>query len=248
MFRVKTSRTMDYIVTLPQFDGPLDLLLHLIKEQDIDICDLNIEVVTKQYLDYIHKMEQLNLDIASSYLVMAAELIEIKSRILLPNINDNDEILEDPKEELINRLLEYKKYKELTKDFKQLEEQRNEVFTKLPSYSIIDDVNISKIDENLSINDLLEAFQKFLDRREMEKPLVTKITNKEYSVAKRSLEIKNILKNKENAKFEDLFEIVTKEYVVVTFLAILDLVKKQDIYINQDKNFGDIILRLKEVK
>ncbi len=239
---------MDYIVTLPQFDGPLDLLLHLIKEQDIDICDLNIEVVTKQYLDYIHKMEQLNLDIASSYLVMAAELIEIKSRILLPNINDNDEILEDPKEELINRLLEYKKYKELTKDFKQLEEQRNEVFTKLPSYSIIDDVNISKIDENLSINDLLEAFQKFLDRREMEKPLVTKITNKEYSVAKRSLEIKNILKNKENAKFEDLFEIVTKEYVVVTFLAILDLVKKQDIYINQDKNFGDIILRLKEVK
>ena len=82
----------------------------------------------------------------------------------------------------------------------------------------------------------------------MEKPLVTKITNKEYSVAKRSLEIKNILKNKENAKFEDLFEIVTKEYVVVTFLAILDLVKKQDIYINQDKNFGDIILRLKEVK
>ena len=238
---------MDYIVTLPQFDGPLDLLLHLIKEQDIDICDLNIEVVTKQYLDYIHKMEQLNLDIASSYLVMAAELIEIKSRILLPNINDNDEILEDPKEELINRLLEYKKYKELTKDFKQLEEQRNEVFTKLPSYSIIDDVNISKIDENLSINDLLEAFQ-FLDRREMEKPLVTKITNKEYSVAKRSLEIKNILKNKENAKFEDLFEIVTKEYVVVTFLAILDLVKKQDIYINQDKNFGDIILRLKEVK
>lgn len=239
---------MDYVVTLPQFDGPLDLLLHLIKEQDIDICDLNIEVVTKQYLDYIHKMEQLNLDIASSYLVMAAELIEIKSRILLPNINDNDEILEDPKEELINRLLEYKKYKELTKDFKQLEEQRNEVFTKLPSYSIIDDVNISKIDENLSINDLLEAFQKFLDRREMEKPLVTKITNKEYSVAKRSLEIKNILKNKEKAKFEDLFEIMTKEYVVVTFLAILDLVKKQDIYINQDKNFGDIILRLKEVK
>ena len=239
---------MDYVVTLPQFDGPLDLLLHLIKEQDIDICDLNIEVVTKQYLDYIHKMEQLNLDIASSYLVMAAELIEIKSRILLPNINDNDEILEDPKEELINRLLEYKKYKELTKDFKQLEEQRNEVFTKLPSYSIIDDVNISKIDENLSINDLLEAFQKFLDRREMEKPLVTKITNKEYSVAKRSLEIKNILKNKEKAKFEELFEIVTKEYVVVTFLAILDLVKKQDIYINQDKNFGDIILRLKEVR
>lgn len=239
---------MDYVVTLPQFDGPLDLLLHLIKEQDIDICDLNIEVVTKQYLDYIHKMEQLNLDIASSYLVMAAELIEIKSRILLPNTNDSDEDLEDPKEELINRLLEYKQYKELTKDFKQLEEQRNAIFTKLPSYSIIADTNFSKIDENLSINDLLEAFKKFLDRREMEKPLVTKITNKEYSVAKRSLEIKNFLKGKQKVKFDDLFEVMTKEYVVVTFLSILDLVKKQDIYINQDKNFGDIILQLKEVK
>ena len=239
---------MDYVVNLPQFDGPLDLLLHLIKEQNIDICDLNIEVITKQYLDYIHKMEELNLDIASSYLVMAAELIEIKSRILLPNNKDNEEDVEDPKEELINRLIEYKRYKELTEYFRQLEEKRNEVFTKLPSYSDIEDENITKFDESLTINDLLEAFKKFLDRREMEKPLSTKITNKEYSVSVRSREIKTILKDKKKARFEDLFEIVTKEYVVVTFLAILDLVKKQEIEINQDKNFDDIILQLKEVK
>ena len=239
---------MDYVVNLPQFDGPLDLLLHLIKAQNIDICDLNIEVITKQYLDYIHKMEELNLDIASSYLVMAAELIEIKSRILLPSNKDAEEEIEDPKEELINRLIEYKRYKELTEDFKQLEEQRNEFFTKLPSYSDIEDENLTKIDESLTINDLLEAFKKFLDRREMEKPLSTKITNKEYSVSVRSREIKTILKDKKKARFEDLFEIVTKEYVVVTFLAILDLVKKQEIEINQDKNFDDIILQLKEVK
>lgn len=239
---------MDYVVALPQFDGPLDLLLHLIKEQDIDICDLNIETITKQYLDYIHKMEELNLDIASSYLVMAAELIEMKSRILLPSINDEEDTVDNPKEELINRLIEYKRYKELTGEFKQLEEQRSEVFTKLPSYSLIEDENISKIDENLTINDLLEAFKKFLDRREMEKPLATKITSKEYSVTRRSQEIKDILKTKQKANFEDLFEIVTKEYVVVTFLAILNLVKKQEIHISQDKNFGDIILQLKEVK
>ncbi len=239
---------MDYVVSLPQFDGPLDLLLHLIKEQNIDICDLNIEVITKQYLDYIHKMEELNLDIASSYLVMAAELIEIKSRILLPSNKENEEEIEDPKEELINRLIEYKRYKELTEDFKQLEEQRNEFFTKLPSYADIEDDTISKFDESLTINDLLEAFKKFLDRREMEKPLSTKITNKEYSVSVRSREIKTILKDKKKARFEDLFEIVTKEYVVVTFLAVLDLVKKQEIEINQDKNFDDIILQLKEVK
>lgn len=239
---------MDYIITIPQFDGPLDLLLHLIKEQNIDICDLNIELITKQYLDYIHKMEELNLDIASSYLVMAAELIEIKSKILLPSNNENEEELDDPKEELINRLIEYKRYKELTEEFKQLEEQRNEIFTKLPSYSDIDGDNLKKFDESLTINDLLEAFKKFLDRREMEKPLSTKITNKEYSVSTRSREIKTILKDKKKARFEDLFEIVTKEYVVVTFLAILDLVKKQEIEINQDKNFDDIILQLKEVK
>lgn len=239
---------MDYVVSLPQFDGPLDLLLHLIKEQNIDICDLNIEVITKQYLDYIHKMEELNLDIASSYLVMAAELIEIKSRILLPSNKENEEEIEDPKEELINRLIEYKRYKELTEDFKQLEEQRNEFFTKLPSYADIEDDNLTKFDESLTINDLLEAFKKFLDRREMEKPLSTKITNKEYSVSVRSREIKTLLKDKKKARFEDLFEIVTKEYVVVTFLAILDLVKKQEIEINQDKNFDDIILQLKEVK
>lgn len=239
---------MDYIITIPQFDGPLDLLLHLIKEQNIDICDLNIELITKQYLDYIHKMEELNLDIASSYLVMAAELIEIKSRILLPSNNENEEELDDPKEELINRLIEYKRYKELTEEFKQLEEQRNEIFTKLPSYSDIDDDNVTKFDESLTINDLLEAFKKFLDRREMEKPLSTKITNKEYSVAVRSKEIKTILKERVTASFEDLFEIITKEYVVVTFLAILDLVKKQEIEINQDKNFDSIILQLKEVK
>lgn len=239
---------MDYVITIPQFDGPLDLLLHLIKEQNIDICDLNVELITKQYLDYIHKMEELNLDIASSYLVMAAELIEIKSKILLPSNNENEEKLDDPKEELINRLIEYKRYKELTEEFKQLEEQRNEIFTKLPSYSDIDGDNLKKFDESLTINDLLEAFKKFLDRREMEKPLSTKITNKEYSVSARSREIKTILKDKKKARFEDLFEIVTKEYVVVTFLAILDLVKKQEIEINQDKNFDDIILQLKEVK
>lgn len=239
---------MDYVITIPQFDGPLDLLLHLIKEQNIDICDLNVELITKQYLDYIHKMEELNLDIASSYLVMAAELIEIKSKILLPSNNENEEELDDPKEELINRLIEYKRYKELTEEFKQLEEQRNEIFTKLPSYSDIDGDNLKKFDESLTINDLLEAFKKFLDRREMEKPLSTKITNKEYSVSTRSREIKTILKDMKKARFEDLFEIVTKEYVVVTFLAILDLVKKQEIEINQDKNFDDIILQLKEVK
>src|SRR5574344_783394 len=100
---------MDYKVELDQFEGPLDLLLHLIKESNIDILDINIEEITKQYLDYINKAEQMNLDIASEYLVMAAELIEMKSRTLLPKREvDDDEFEEDPREELIRKLIEYK--------------------------------------------------------------------------------------------------------------------------------------------
>ena len=111
-----------YIVTIDNFDGPLDLLLHLIKEEDIDIYDIKIEDITKQYLNYIKRMKELNLEIASEYLVMASELIEMKSKMLLPKKKEQDEdnYEEDPREILIERLLAYKKYKEVTNNFKDL--------------------------------------------------------------------------------------------------------------------------------
>ena len=105
---------MDYSIKIDAFEGPLDLLLHLIKKTNIDIYDINIEEITKQYLDYINKMEELNIDIASSYLVMAAELIELKSKLLLPNQNNEEnEEEENTKENLIQRLLIYEKYKDI---------------------------------------------------------------------------------------------------------------------------------------
>ena len=112
---------MEYKVMCNQFEGPMDLLLHLIKESNIDICDISIEEITKQYLDYINMMEELNLDIASEYLVMAAELLEIKSSYLLPKkeLETSDEYEEDPKEELIRRLLEYERYKNVTQALKE---------------------------------------------------------------------------------------------------------------------------------
>ena len=111
-----------YEIKLPEFAGPLDLLLHLIKKDDVDIFNIDIDKITKQYLDYIQILENLNLDIASEYLVLAAELMEIKASSLLPKKEETkDEYEEDPKERLINRLIEYEQYKEVTNTFKELE-------------------------------------------------------------------------------------------------------------------------------
>ena len=125
---------MEYKFIINDFEGPLDLLLHLIKTSEVDIYDIEIEKITKQYLDFIRSMEEMNLTIASEYLVMASELIELKSRLLLPSNKDlgEDEYEEDPRENLINRLLEYKKYKDMVDTFKELEEERKDIFTKDP--------------------------------------------------------------------------------------------------------------------
>lgn len=238
---------MKYKVLIDSFEGPLDLLLHLIKQSDISIFDINIEDVTKQYLDYIKQMEKMNLDIASEYLVMAAELIEMKSRILLPNNkNDNDdEYEEDPRTELINRLLEYEKYKNKTNEFKKLEENRHNIYTRIP-YDITNYVDEDINFENATVNDLMEAFSKFLERKQLERPLNTKITTKEYSVHERSEQIRTLLKQKKKVSFKELFQTLKKDYVIVTFLSILDLAKKQELHIEQENNFQEIYLLAKE--
>lgn len=239
---------MSYSVILPSFDGPLDLLLHLIKQANINICDIEIEEITKQYLNYIHKMEEMNLDIASEYLVMAAELIEMKSKVLLPIEEENEAEEEDPREQLIQRLLEYEQYKESTETFKKLEEMRKEVLTKEPSDLLEYKDENTVVDYGITLDNLLEAFSKFLENKENTKPLNTKITNKEYSVGKRCVEIRDIVRIKKEVQFQDLFEVITKEYIVVTFLAILSLSKKQEIEIAQSKNFDNIVIKAKEVQ
>ena len=239
---------MKYEITINEFQGPLDLLLHLIKQSNISINEISIDEITKQYLDYIKKMEELNLDIASEYLVMAAELIEIKSSSLLPKIEtDEDEFEEDPKEKLINRLLEYEQYKKMTDTFKELEEYRQEIYTREPD-NLLDYKENKDVDYGIDLSDLLSALSKFLEQKELDKPLNTKITNKEYSVSIRSHEIRSILKKKKKVNFTDLFEIFTKEYVVITFLSILAMSRKQEIEIEQENNFKNIIIKEKGVE
>lgn len=231
---------MEYTVKIDAFDGPLDLLLHLIKKSNIEIFDIKIDEITKQYLHYIHTMENLNLTVASEYLVMASELIEIKSRSLLP-MKQEEEEEEDPREALIERLVNYSRYKEVTSAFKELEVERKCVYTKEPSL-LEEYIETDTIEEGITLDDLLTAFQKFLEKKELEKPLQTKITKKEYSVEERNIEIRNLLHSKKTITFSDLFTFYTKEYVVVTFLSVLDLTKKGYIDIEQTDNFDAIHL------
>lgn len=237
---------MDYKVILDDFEGPLDLLLHLIKQSNISIYDISIELITKQYMDYIKTMEQLNLNVASEYLIMAAELIEIKSSSLLPKREIvDDDYEEDKRQKLISRLIEYEQYKKITETFKELEKSRKEIYTKIPS-SLEPFKNNNKIIESVDLDVLIEAFNEFLKRKEEERPLNTKITTKEYSVEKRNQEIKKLLKIRKKIDFFELFDINSKDYIVVTFLSILDLAKKQEIEITQEKNFNNIVLTIKE--
>ena len=239
---------MDYSIKINEFEGPLDLLLHLIKQSNIDIYDIEISEITKQYLDYINKMEQLNINIASSYIVLAAELMEIKSKSLLPKkeedeVNEEEEVIS--KENLINKLIEYQKYKEMTTSFKTLEENRQNIYIKSPEKlnNYLDEIIVKN--EDTTIDDLVDAFKKFLDRKNLEKPITTKITNKEYSVKERKHNIKNILKEKKKVLFTELFEENNTSFIIVTFLSILEMTKEKEIIIKQDTNFSNITIELK---
>ena len=234
---------MDYSIKIDAFEGPLDLLLHLIKEKNVDIYDISIEEITKSYLDYINKMEELNINIASSYLVMAAELMEIKSKSLLPKVENEEDNEEEEvsRENLINKLVEYKKYKEMTEVFKELEINRNNIYIKPPE-NINNYVNNEIYNEEIEIDKLVDAMKNFLNRKELEKPLKTKITNKEYSVKERKNSIRNIIRNKKRVEFTELFEEYNKSYIAVTFLSVLELAKEHELKISQDKNFDNIFI------
>lgn len=234
---------MEITLRIDDFEGPMDLLLHLIKEKKMDLLNLKIEVIIDEYLKFIDEMEKLNLDIASSYLVMASELIEMKSKLLLPRQEeDNEEEEIDPQQELVNRLIEYQKYKDLTEDFKELETERKQIYTRLPeNLKEYSDTNTMINNSDVTLDDLLLAFQKFLERKKLEQPLHTKVTKKEMSVEERTISIRNILKTKKKVNFLELFDILNKEYVVVTFLAILEMAKQNELRISQEEEYGNIV-------
>lgn len=243
---------MTYNFCINDFEGPLDLLLHLIRSSKMDIYDINIESITKQYLSFIEDAKDLSVDDASEYLVMAAELIHLKSKILLnkkSDVEEDDEGYElNSEEDLRNKLLEYEKVKELTSTFHELEDKRSNFFTKLPSDLKEYKTEDTSLDPEIDLDDLINAFELFLERQKLNKPLNTKITKKELSVTDRTRQIRHILKEKCRVEFTSLFEELTKPYVIVTFLSVLEMSKNNELMITQDKTFGSITLEMKGSK
>nr|WP_263325854.1 segregation/condensation protein A [Neobacillus sp. Marseille-Q6967] len=241
-----------YNVKIDAFEGPLDLLLHLINRLEIDIYDIPVAQITEQYLLYIHTMSELKLDIASEFLVMAATLLAIKSKMLLPKheeeLDEFDPELtfeEDPRDELVERLIEYRKFKEAAQDLKSMEEERGLMFTKPPSdlSDIAKESQPEKTELNVTLYDMLAAFQKLLRRKKLQRPLSTKITRQEISIETRMHEIMVELKQLKGRKnFNELFPYPAKEHIVVTFLAILELIKRKEVDVEQHENFGDIFV------
>ena len=238
---------MIYNFCINDFEGPLDVLLHLVKESKMDIYEINISTIIDQYLDFIHHLEGNNIDIASEYLVMASELIHLKSKLLI-NRQDDDEPSEDElsitsEEDLRNKIIEYEKYKMITEEFKELEEKRGEVFTKLPEN--LKEYVDQTIQGELDISELFDAYKKFLDRQQLLKPMNTKITRKEVSIEDKIKDIRSILNKRKRVNFLELFTEMTKENIVVTFLSILEMSKNNEILLTQENNFSPIMIERK---
>jgi segregation and condensation protein A len=231
-----TIANEDYRVDLAVFQGPLDLLLYLIKKEEVDIYDIPIAKITKQYLRYIEMMTDLNLEIAGEFILMAATLIRIKTRLLLPR-NEEDPDEADPREELIMALIEYKKYKEAGEVLREkaLLEQQN----------YVPENPVSRIEGRIdwepatSLFDLLTAFKDVLSAKREES--VHEVDTEETHIEDRIAHVVNILRAKEVATFRDLFEDAPKKIVaVVTFIAILELVRAHRIAVFQARPFSEL--------
>ncbi|WP_271004416.1 segregation/condensation protein A [Listeria seeligeri] len=229
------------------FEGPLDLLLHLIGQLEVDIYDIPMAEITDQYMEFVHTMQEMELDVASEYLVMAATLLAIKSKMLLPKQEleiDYDTLVEeeDPRDALVEKLMEYKRFKEAAKELKEKEAERSFYFSKPPMdlTEYDDGSNVAELD--VSLNDMLSAFNKMLRRKKLNKPLHTRITSQEISIDGRMDSVMEKLQKQQNhrLRFDELFEEQTKEQLVVTFLAILELMKRKLVEIEQVASFADL--------
>ena len=211
---------MKYNFSINDFEGPLDLLLHLIKIKKQEISDINVEEITNQYMHFINQMKEESIDVASSYLVMASELVHLKSKMILNKDDVEDSEYEfNSEDDLKDKLLEYQKIKLVTETFKDLEQTRFQVYTKIPS-SLSEYRKEVPLDNSVTLDDLVLAFENFLSREKLKKPINTRITKKELSVEDRVKSIRKIFESKSKINFTELFDNVSKPYVIVTFLSI----------------------------
>ena len=236
---------MEYQVTVDQFTGPLDLLLHLIKEHDMDLLDL--AAVCDQYLAYIQTMDPSLLEAVSEYLVMAAWLIEMKSKLLLPKTEiDEEDDYEAERKRMIERLIEKNRINGILEAFEASYDKRQTMHSKIPS--ALEEYLPSgeeTIPEGMEVYDLIKAMQRVMQRRALLQPLESKIARVEISIDERTEQIRSyFLRHKDKTvDFEDLFDEGDRYFAIVTFLSILVLVKNSELLITQSGNFEKIYLK-----
>lgn len=233
---------------LSNFDGPLDLLLSLVKENKIEIKDIFVSQVTEQFLEYMNQVSELDVELASEYMAMAATLLEIKSRALLPPVVKDDEPEEEtPEAVLIRQLEEYKLFKEIVTELK--EQENVDRFYRDPDKNVGKEVSVIK--ENLSLDGFIAAFNKFLAKLQVKSQQSTTVSRtmarESFSVPQKINFIREVLKTVNEFKFTELFEPgASRNEYVTTFIAVLELTKLQIITIRQSDLFEDIVIVKRE--
>lgn len=237
---------MSINIKIDAFEGPLDLLLHLIRKAEVDIYDIPIAKIADQYISYLKEMEELDLDIASEFVVMAATLVEIKSKMLLPKKKkEEDAEEEDPRLELIEKLIEYKKYKEFAESLKDIDES-TAIFFKSPE--IIDDIENKEVFfKNITVENLMISFKKIMDnydnRHKSEERVYENISSDEYKIEDKMESILLLLEKNTKIYFNELFaKARNKMEIIVMFIALLELIKLREIKVYQINNFDNITI------
>lgn len=237
---------MEYKIILDSYEGPLDLLLNLIEKSKIDIYDIPINIITEQYLDYIGEMEIFDLEITSEFLVMAATLLQIKSKLLLPQVIKNEEEMEeeDPRDELVRRLLAYKQYKEVASELRIYEDLGIKSFIKPQedlTQFVDEEIEIGPFD----IDSLLKTLSKMLDRRGLKSEVLSieEIRRDEYTIQDCTENILQRLLIHSKIKFSHLLnDSSTRNEIVAYFLSLLELMRFRNIFVKQDEAFSDLII------
>jgi len=233
----------DYKVRLEVFEGPLDLLLYLIKREEVDVYDISIERITKQYLEYLDTFRMLDLELAGEFVVMAATLIYIKSRSLLPvhqQPPEEEADEEDPRWDLIRQLVEYKKFKDAATYLHQRELLQEGIISRVPDKPDFGDL-AALLKTEVGIFDLINAFQKVLRRIESRRENLREIFEENFTVSEKIEHILTVLRHTSRVAFSELFaQAASRTEVVVTFLALLELIRLKQLRVTQENSFGEI--------
>lgn len=237
-----------YKIKLPNFEGPFDLLLYFIQRDELNIYDIPIAKITEEFFTYIKIMQQFDIELAGEFIVMASHLMYIKTQMLLPRpkTNEDGEEIEDPRTQLVERLLEYKQIKEASEEISEMHSNNKYTFYRRLFEADLEEAKSQADYKNASLFDLIKAFNRVIDRSK-EKNLRHVVDVEPITIEEKSNEILSRLNKKKRISFFSLCENIIKIEVIVTFLSLLELIKQKRIFIMQKENFDDIIIAQKQI-